>query len=163
MAEDRVVVVGGARTPFVRARTVYQKMSPSALGGIVLRETVARTGVDPKLIDEIYMGIVSAPADGPNVAREALFDSGLPPQIPATTLNRYCASSAETTAAIIGKITAGQIDIGIAGGVESISSIRAIFSQQATDYFQDFARAKTTGQKLQFLSKFRPALLTPNA
>lgn len=163
MAEDRIVVVNGARTPFVRARTVYQKISPSALGGIVLRETVARSGIDPKLIEEVYMGIVSAPADGPNVARESLFDSGLPPEIPATTLNRYCASSAEATAAVMGKIASGQIDIGIAGGVESISSIRAIFSQQATDYFQDFARAKTTGQKLQFLSKFRPSLLAPNA
>jgi acetyl-CoA acyltransferase len=160
---DRVVVVSGARTPFVRARTVFQKMAASALGGIVLREVIARGDIDPKLIEEVYMGIVSAPADGPNVSREALFDSGLPPQIPATTLNRYCASSAETAAGIMGKIISGQIEIGIAGGVESISSARAIFSQEATDYFQDFARAKTTGQKLQFLSKFRPTLLAPHA
>ena len=163
MAEDRVVIVSGARTPFVRARTVFQKMPASALGGVVLREAVARSGIDPKLIEEVYMGIVSAPAEGPNIAREAIFDSGLPPEIPGTTVNRYCASSAEATGAIIGKITSGQIDIGIAGGVESISSIRAIFSQEATDYFQDFARAKTTGQKLQFLSRFRPALLAPLA
>lgn len=163
MAEDRVVVVNGARTPFVRARTVFQKMPPSALGGVVLRETVARTGIDPKLIDEVYFGIVSGPANGPNVSREALFDSGLPSHIPATTVNRYCASSAEAAAGIIGKIMAGQIDIGIAGGVESISSIRAIFSQEATDYFQDFARAKTTGQKIEFVSKFRPTLLAPQA
>src|SRR5689334_5289843 len=103
MAEDRVVIVSGARTPFVRARTVFKKMPASGLGGVVLRETVARSGIDPTLIEEIYMGIVSAPADGPNVARESVFDSGLPPEIPATTLNRYCASSAEATAAIIGK------------------------------------------------------------
>jgi acetyl-CoA acyltransferase len=163
VAEDRIVVVSGARTPFVRARTVFQKMPPSALGGVVIRETVARSGIDPKLVDEVYFGIVSAPANGPNVSREALFDSGLPPHIPATTINRYCASSAEAAAGIIGKIATGQIDIGIAGGVESISSIRAIFSQEATDYFQDFARAKTTGQKLEFVSKFRPALLAPQA
>jgi acetyl-CoA acyltransferase len=78
-------------------------------------------------------------------------------------VNRYCASSAEAAAGIAAKILSGQIDVGIAGGVESISSIRAIFSQEATDYFQDFARAKTTSQKLSFLSKFKPALLTPNA
>ena len=163
MAEDRVVIVAGARTPFVRARTVFQKIPPSALGGIVLRETIARSGVDPKLIEEVYMGIVSAPADGPNVARESIFDSDLRPETPGTTLNRYCASSAECAAAIMGKIASNQIEVGIAGGVESLSSVRAIFSQQATDYFQDFARAKTTGQKLQFLSKFRPALLAPLA
>src|ERR1700733_13757490 len=136
---SNVVIVGGTRTPFARARTVFQKMSPSALGGVVLRETVARSDLDPKLIQEIYFGIVSAPAEGPNIAREALFDSGLPPEIPCTTVNRYCASSAEAAAGIAAKILSGQIDIGIAGGVESISSIRAIFSQEATDYFQDFA------------------------
>jgi acetyl-CoA acyltransferase len=163
VAEDRIVVVAGARTPFARARSAYAKMSPSALGGIVLRETIARSDIDPKLVEEIYFGIVSAPAEGTNVAREALFDSDLPPEIPCTTINRYCASSAEAAAGIAAKILSGQIDIGIAGGVESISSIRAIFSQEATDYFQDFARAKTTGQKLGFVSKFRPTLLTPNA
>jgi acetyl-CoA acyltransferase len=163
MAEDRIVVVAGARTPFARARSVYAKMSASALGGVVLRETIARSDIDPKLIEEIYFGIVSAPAEGTNVAREALFDSDLPPEIPCTTINRYCASSAEAAAGIAAKIASGQIEIGIAGGVESISSIRAIFSQEATDYFQDFARAKTTGQKLGHLSKFKPTLLTPNA
>jgi acetyl-CoA acyltransferase len=163
MAQDRVVVVGGVRTPFARARTVYQKMPPSVLGGIVLRETVARNDIDPAIIEEIYMGIVSAPADGPNVAREAGFDSGLPPTIPATTINRYCASSAEAAAAIAGKIAAGQISAGIAGGVESISSIRAIFSQEATDFFQDFGRMKTPAAKLQHLAKFKPSLLAPNA
>lgn len=163
MSQDRIVVVSGVRTPFVRARTVFQKLSPAALGGVVLRETAARSGIDPKLIDEVYFGIVSPPAEGSNISREALFDSGLPPTIPATTINRYCASSAEAVAGIVGKIQSGQIEIGIAGGVESISSVRALFSQAATDYFQDFARAKTTGQKLGHLSKMKLAYFAPNA
>ena len=143
MAKERVMVINGTRTPFARARTVYQKMPPSALGGLTLRETVARSDIDPTLIEEIYYGIVSPPADGTNVSREALFDSGLPSSIPCTTINRYCASAAEAAAGIAAKIASGQIDIGIAGGVESISSIRALFSQEATDFFQDFAKAKT--------------------
>jgi acetyl-CoA acyltransferase len=163
MANDSVVVVNGVRTPFVRARTVYHKLPPSALGGVVLRETIARSDIDPKLVEEIYFGIVSAPGEGTNVAREALFDSGLPSQIPATTVNRYCASSAEAAAGIMGKIASGQIDIGIAGGVESISSIRALFSQEATDFFQDVARAKSATQRLQMLTKFKPQLLAPHA
>ncbi len=163
MASDRVVIVNGARTPFARARSVYQKMPPSMLGGIALRETIARSDLDPKLVEEVYFGIVSTPAEGTNVSRESLFDSGLPPGIPCTTVNRYCASSAEAVAGIAGKIMAGQIEIGIAGGVESISSIRALFSQEATDYFQDLGRAKTTGQRLQKLSQFKPRLLMPFA
>jgi acetyl-CoA acyltransferase len=160
---DRVVVVSGARTPFARARTVFSKMSPAALGGVTLRETVARSGIDPKLIDEVYYGIVASPAEGSNVSREALFDSGLPPTIPCTTINRYCASSAEAAGGIVAKIMAGQIEIGIAGGVESISSMRALFSNEATNFFQDFGKMKTTGQKLSHLSKFKASYMAPMA
>ncbi|MGZ3699310.1 MAG: acetyl-CoA C-acyltransferase, partial [Bdellovibrionota bacterium] len=161
--QDRVLVVNGARTPFARARTVFKNMPPSALGGVVLRETIARSDLDPKLVEEVYFGIVSPPAEGTNVARESLFDSGLPSEIPATTINRYCASAAEAAAGIAGKIQSGQIDIGLAGGVESISSIRALFSQEATDFFQDFARAKTPVAKLQHFAHFKPGLLAPHA
>ncbi|NDD93066.1 thiolase family protein, partial [bacterium] len=111
----------------------------------------------------MYFGIVSAPAEGSNTSREALFDSGLPPTIPCTTVNRYCASSAEAVAGIAAKILSGQIEIGLAGGVESISSVRALFSLKATNYFQDLAKAKTAGQRLALLSKFSPKLLTPMA
>jgi acetyl-CoA acyltransferase len=165
--QESIVVVAGARTPFVRARTVFKKMPASMLGGVALRETVARAAIDPALIptliEEVYFGIVSAPAEGTNVSREALFDSGLPSSIPCTTINRYCASSAESVAGIMSKILSGQIQAGIAGGVESISSVRALFSQKATDYFQDLAKAKTVGQRLALLSKFKPALLAPHA
>ena len=163
MTMERVMVINGVRTPFVRARTVFQKMPPSALGGIALRETIARSDLDPQLVEEIYYGIVSPPADGTNVSREALFDSGLPPTIPCTTINRYCASACEATAGIAAKIQSGQIEIGMAGGVESISSIRALFSQDATDFFQDFAKAKTPSQKLMHFKKFSPQYLAPQA
>ncbi len=160
---ERIAVVSGVRTPFARARTAFQKMTPSNLAGVVLRETVSRSGIDPKLIDEVYMGIVSAPAEGSNIAREGLFDSGLPPSIPSTTINFYCGSSMEATSAVASKISSGQINIGLAGGVESISSVRALFSLKATDYFQDLAKAKTMGQRLGLLSQFKASYLAPNA
>ena len=163
MSQERIAIVGGVRTPFVRARGVFQKMSAANLGGVVLRETVSRTGIDPNLIDEVYFGIVSAPAEGSNVSREALFDSGLPPTIPCTTINRYCASGSEAIAGIAAKILSGQIEIGLAGGVESISSIRALFSAEASDFFQDIAKAKTMGQRLAMLSQFKASYLAPNA
>ncbi len=163
MSSERIVVVNGARTPFVRARGVFNHMPASALGGVALREAVQRSNVDPSLIDEIYFGIVAAPAEGPNIAREALFDSGLPPSIPCTGVNRYCASSLECVAGISAKILSGQIEIGAAGGVESISSIQALFSKKATDFFSTIPRAKTLGQKLGLLSKFKLGYLAPHA
>jgi acetyl-CoA acyltransferase len=162
-SNERIAIIGGARTPFARARSVFHKMSPAALGGVALREAVSKTGILPHLIDEIYFGIVSAPAEGSNISREALFDSGLPPTIACTTINRYCASAMEAAAAIAAKITAGQIEIGLAGGVESISSVRALFSMEATDFFQDIAKAKSMGQRLGLLAKFKAAFLAPNA
>ncbi len=163
MSQERIAIIDGVRTPFARARSVFHKMSAANLGGVVLRETVSRTGIDPKLIDEVYFGIVSAPAEGSNVAREALFDSGLSPSIPCTTVNRYCASAMEAAAGIAAKIQSGQIEIGLAGGVESISSVRALFSSEATDFFQDLAKAKTMGQRLGMLANFKASYLAPNA
>lgn len=163
MSQDRIAVVEGVRTPFARARSVFHHMSPANLGGVVLRETVSRSGIDPKTIDEVYFGIVSAPAEGSNIAREALFDSGLPASIPCTTINRYCASAMEAAAGIAAKIQSGQIEIGLAGGVESISSVRALFSAEATDFFQDIAKAKTMGQRLGMLGQFKASYLAPNA
>jgi acetyl-CoA acyltransferase len=163
MTQERVLIVNGARTPFLRARTDFQRMSAANLGGVALREAIARSDLDPALVEECYFGIVSPPAEGTNVAREALFDAGLPPQIPCTTVNRYCASAAEAMAGIAAKIMAGHIEIGLAGGSESISSMRALFSQEATDYFQDFARMKSAGQKIGHLARFKPGLLAPHA
>lgn len=163
MNSSAIAVVGGVRTPFARARSVYSKFAAPQLGGLVLKETVARTGVDPKKIDEVYLGLVCFPPEGTNVAREAVFDSGLPPQIPATSINRYCASSLEAAAGIAAKIQAGQINIGIAAGAESISSMQALFSREATDYFQDLMRMKTLPMKLKHLSRFKPQFLAPNA
>jgi acetyl-CoA acyltransferase len=160
---ERIAIVGGMRTPFARARSVFANMTAANLGGVALRESVSQVGIDPKLIDEVYFGIVSAPAEGSNIAREALFDSGLPPTIPCTGINRYCASSMEAAAGIAAKINAGQIDIGIAGGVESISSIRALFSLEATNYFQDIGRAKTMAQRLQLLTRMKPTYFAPLA
>ncbi|MBI3535645.1 MAG: acetyl-CoA C-acyltransferase [Deltaproteobacteria bacterium] len=163
MNQNRVVFVNGVRTPFVRSRSVFQKMPAATLGGFVLRETIARSDCDPKLVQELYFGIVCPPPEGTNVAREALFDSGLPAEIPCTTVNRYCASSAECVSAIAAKIQSGQIEVGMAGGAESISSIRALFSQDATDFFQDLMRSKTTAQKLSKLTEFKPKHLMPHA
>ncbi|MBS1957913.1 MAG: acetyl-CoA C-acyltransferase [Bdellovibrionales bacterium] len=162
-SNERIAIVGGVRTPFARARSVYQNMTAANLGGIALRETVSQTGIDPKLIDEVYFGIVSAPAEGSNIARESLFDSGLPQEIACTGINRYCASSIESAAALAAKITAGQIDIGIAGGAESISSIRALFSLQATNFFQDVGKAKTMSQRLGLLAHIKPGFFAPHA
>jgi acetyl-CoA acyltransferase len=138
-------------------------MSPAQLGGLPLKETVQRTGIDPKLVDEVFMGIVSAPAEGSNIAREALFDSGLDPSIPCTTINRYCASSLETAASIAAKIQAGQIQLGLSAGVESISSIRALFSNEATDFFQDIGKMKSKAKLLSHLAKFKMKYMTPQA
>ncbi len=163
MSQDSVVVIDGARTPFARASTVYRKMSAANLGGVAIREALQRSAIDPKLIGEVYLGIVSIPSEGTNVAREALFDSGLPAEIPCTTVNRYCASSLETASAMAAKIQAGDLDFGISAGAESISSIRALFSQEATDFFSSLGKVKGPGQMVSKIAAFKPKYLAPHA
>lgn len=160
---ERIAILGGARIPFARANSVYKKYSAAALGGIAIREAVARTGIDPKVIGETYLGIVSFPAEGTNVAREAVFDSGLPPTIPCTTVNRYCASSLEAAYVIAAKLQARDIDVGVAAGAESISSMRALFSSEATDFFQGLGKAKSPAQAASKFLKFKLKYLAPNA
>src|SRR5690554_2685971 len=91
--EDRVAIVAGVRTPFVKAWTAYKDWTEASLAREAVTELVNRTELDMKLIDSLIMGCVSVPMDGPNVAREAVLRSQLPNTIPATTVQMYCASS----------------------------------------------------------------------
>ncbi len=163
MRKDRVAIVAGVRTPFVRARGVFRHLPASTLGGAVLQETVTRSGIDPSLIEDITLGIVCAPAEGTHVAREALFDSVLPRSIPCTTVNRYCASSSEAIACVTAKILSGAIDTGLAAGVESLSSVRALFSHEATDFFQSMQSAKTFKTRLNAFKHLKSSHFIPEA
>ena len=117
-------LVGGARTPVGRYGGALAGVRPDDLAALVVREAVRRGGVDPELveIDEVILGAANqAGEDNRNVARMAVLVAGLPDSIPGITVNRLCASGMSAVAMAAQAIRAGDADLILAGGVESMT------------------------------------------
>jgi 3-oxoadipyl-CoA thiolase len=111
------------RTPFGRYGGALASMRPDDLAAVVLRALIGRNPkLDTQRIDDVVFGCANqAGEDNRNVARMAVLLAGLPEAVPAATVNRLCASSLDAAATIARAIRAGDIELGIAGGVESMT------------------------------------------
>jgi 3-oxoadipyl-CoA thiolase len=115
-------LVGGARTPVGRYGGALSAVRPDDLAALVVREAVARAGVDPDAIDEVILGNANgAGEENRNVARMATILAGLPLHIPGITVNRLCSSGLSAIIMASQMIKSGAADIVVAGGVESMS------------------------------------------
>src|SRR5437660_1410497 len=121
MNENRVAIVAGARTPFVKAGQAFAKLGPLALATHAVRGLVERHHVDPASIESIAFGTVVPERGKPNLAREVVFEAGLPASIEAQTVSSYCITGLRTATIIADAIARGRIEAGIAGGVEWLS------------------------------------------
>jgi acetyl-CoA C-acetyltransferase len=115
-------LVGGVRTPVGRYGGALSSVRPDDLAALVVREAVARAGVDPALVDEVILGDANqAGEDNRNVARMAALLAGLPDQVPGVTVNRLCASGMSAITMAAQAIRAGDAEMIVAGGVESMT------------------------------------------
>ena len=115
-------LVGGVRTPVGRYGGALASIRPDDMAALTIAELVARTGVDPSRIDEVILGGANqAGEDNRNVARMATLLAGLPDELPGITVNRLCASGMSAIAMASQAIRAGDADLIIAGGVESMT------------------------------------------
>ncbi len=115
-------LVDGVRTPIGRYGGALAGVRPDDLAALVLSAVVSRSGLDPSLIDEVIMGAANqAGEDNRNVARMAVLLAGLPDSIPGITVNRLCASGLSAVHLAASMIKAGEADLVIAGGVESMT------------------------------------------
>ncbi len=122
VAGPQAFLVGGVRTPVGRYGGALSAVRPDDLAALVVREAVARAGVDPDSIDEVILGNANgAGEENRNVARMATILAGLPLHIPGITVNRLCASGLSAIIMASQMIKSGAADIVIAGGVESMS------------------------------------------
>ncbi len=121
MSDRRVAVVAGARTPFVKARSAFAELGPMELAQHAVTGLLKRHEVDPVTIQAIAYGAVVPERGKPNLAREIVLESGLPPSIEAQTLSSYCITGLRAITAVADAIAQGRIDAGIAGGVEWLS------------------------------------------
>jgi acetyl-CoA acyltransferase len=159
----RIAVVDGARTPFVKAGTAFKGMDALDLASIAAGELVVRTGIDPAEIDLSIFGTVIPSVSAPNLGREVVFRTGLPMDIPGTTVNLACASSNRAICFGAEAILTGEAEVVLAGGAESLSNVPILFSDAAADRFMAANRAKTLPAKAAALAKLRPQDLAPVA
>ena len=157
------VIVGGNRIPFARTGGAYVKSSNQDMLTAALDGLIARFGLQDERIGEVAAGAVLKHSRDFNLTREAVLGSALSPETPAYDLQQACATGLETVIGLSNKIKLGQIDSGIAGGVDSASDAPIAVSEGLRDILLDLNRAKTTVQKLKIISRIRPKDLAPDA
>jgi acetyl-CoA C-acetyltransferase/acetyl-CoA acyltransferase len=161
MNSNRLVVIDGVRTPFAKAGTDLASLGADELGRIAVNNLLARTGLDPALVDEVIFGCVAQPAEASNVARVIALRAGIPESVPAITVQRNCASGCEAVTLAQEKLLAGRGSIFIVGGTESMSNIPLLFNQSTAKKFNRLSRAKGLGSRFQSLASFRPSDFQP--
>ncbi|HEY4464201.1 MAG TPA: acetyl-CoA C-acyltransferase [Streptosporangiaceae bacterium] len=116
------VLVAGARTPIGKLLGALSGLAAPALGGTAIRAALDRAGVAPDEVDAVLMGNVVQAGVGPNPARLAAVAGGIPMGVPATTVNKLCLSGLTAIAQAAQQILAGQCEVVVAGGMESMSN-----------------------------------------
>ncbi|MBC8329445.1 MAG: thiolase family protein [Planctomycetes bacterium] len=156
-----IVLAAGLRTPWARAGVAFAKEDAGHLGAHVARELIARTGIDPSSLDEVVAGCVGQPFDQANIGRVLALRAGVPQSVPARTVARNCASGIEAVTCAVANIRAGIGDNYLTVGVEVMSAYPLVFGPKMTDFFARLMKARTLGQRLGLLLKFRPGWLKP--
>ena len=157
----QLVIIAGVRTPFSRAGTTLAELDAVELGRLAVTGLLTRTGIDPAVIDETVFGCIGQPADAPNIARVIALRSGIPKDKPAMTVQRNCASGLQAVTTAQEKLAAGQGEVFIVGGTESMSQMPLLFRHEAALKFAMLSRAKTFGSRVKAAAAFRPHDFAP--
>lgn len=129
-----VVIVSAVRTPIGSFNGSLAALSAVELGAIVIRDALTRAKVDPTAVDEVIMGNVLQAGLGQNPARQAALKGGLPEEVPAFTINKVCGSGLKAVNLAAQAIRAGDADIIVAGGMESMSNAPYLLNKARTGY-----------------------------
>ena len=123
---SRAVIVSTARTPLTKSwKGAFNMTHGATLGGHVVTAALERAAVDPGEVEDVLMGCANPEgATGVNIARQCAIRAGLPVSVSGMTVNRFCSSGLQTIALAAQRIIAGEGDVYVAGGVESISCVQ---------------------------------------
>ena len=156
-----LVIVDGLRSPFIKYNTLFKDLSAQKLGALVLKKLVEKFNLSVRDIDEIIVGNVAQPPEATNIARNIALFAGIDESVPAYSVQRNCASGIQSVAEAYYKLQVGEGDLFLAGGVESMSQIPFLFNRSAQNWFNDLFKARSSGQKLSALLRFRPSFFKP--
>src|SRR5438128_8965148 len=134
-AVSRAVVLAGVRTPIGRYGGALSGVRPDDLAALAIKEAVARAGVPADQIEDVYFGAANqAGEDNRNVARMAALLAGLPESVAGVTVNRLCASGLAAVVSACHAVVAGEGDLYVAGGVESMSRAPFVFAKPENSF-----------------------------
>jgi len=157
----KIAILGGVRIPFARSNTAYAHASNQDMLTAALKGVVDRWQLHGERVGEVAAGaVLKFPRDF-NLTRECVLSSGLSPTTPAYDVQQACGTSLETAILVGNKIALGQIECGIAGGVDTASDAPIGVSEGLRKLLLDLNRAKTVPHRLAILSRFRPRDLVP--
>jgi acetyl-CoA acyltransferase len=156
-----VFVVDACRTPFLRSGSAFRDLTAYDLGRMAIAGLLHRTAIDPLSIDLVVMGTVIADPDTSNVARESALAAGVPSSCPAYTTTAACISANLAFRQAAHAIAAGEIDVAVAGGTETLSDVPIRVSRPVRKRLIAGQKARGMGDWLRLLRGLRPRDLAP--
>ena len=129
-----VVIASAARTPIGSFGGTLKSTTAVTLGVTAVKEAIKRAGIKPEMIDEVVLGNVLQAGLGQNVARQVSLNAGIPKEVPAMTINKVCGSGLRSVSLAAQMIKAGDADIVVAGGMESMSNAPYALKQARFGY-----------------------------
>jgi len=118
----KVVIVGGVRTPIGSHGGAFRTLTAQHLAALVFKELIQRVGIDPNLFDDVILGCIGQQSDAPNIGRVAALLAGVPVRVPGYTVQRNCVSGMVSITSAYQAIQAGDGEVFLCGGVESMST-----------------------------------------
>ncbi len=159
----RAVILGGARTPFVKAGTAFAELDVLDLARAATSEALARTEIDPGEVDLVVMGNVARPVAYHNLAREVVLALSMPARIPAFTVGLACASACVAITSAADQIAGGSADVVLAGGSESLTNIPLTLTPKLARALIGASQAKSLPAKARSLAEVRASDIAPVA
>lgn len=159
----KVAVVGYNRIPFARHNTAYANASNQEMMIAALNGLIERYHLQGQLLGEVVGGAVIKHTREFNLMRESVMGTALNPATPACDLQQACDTGIESAVYVANKIALGQIEVGIAGGVDSTSNVPVVLSERLRKILLEARRAKTVGSKLSQFLKIKFKDLAPVA
>lgn len=147
-------ILAATRTPFCKIGSELAGLTADDLGRAAVSALLTKTGIDPAELSEVIFGCVAQPTEAANIARIIALRAGIPQHVPAATVHRNCASGMEAITSAQQRIAAGQGDLFLVGGVESMTHIPLLFPHEAASHFAELNRAKSSGEKLSAAANF---------
>lgn len=157
----RVAIIGGLRIPFARSLGAYAEASNQDMLGATLKGLVDRYQLKGQCLGDVGGGAVLKHSQDYSLTRESVLDSGLAPETPAFDLTRACGTSLETAILIGLKIAAGQIDSGIACGVDTASDVPIVYPKSYRQLLMRSARGRSLGERVSPWLRIRPKHFKP--